>query len=139
MWRPRTDNADDPPENRWYLRSAADAAMLLGPKLAEQKTERLLLAHLDRDRCLIALCEQTGSHDAIAMAIGRIIRDSCVHDTRCMVIAHNHRGGNCFPSIADLIATRQLAYMLGFLEIALLDHLIFAGRGIISFRRLGLL
>jgi DNA repair protein RadC len=54
-------------------------------------------------------------------------------------MAHNHPGGDPTPSNADRDATRLLARALDPLGVRLLDHLVIAEGGTVSFRSLGLL
>lgn len=121
------------------LETAADAVRLFGGDFANTSTETLCLAHLDREGVLIALTEQSGGHDALSVAVGQIIRETCAHGTCRLVIAHNHPSGHPTPSYADRVATRRLAEVMRALGIELVDHLVFARDGVTSFRGLGLL
>lgn len=121
------------------LRTAADAVSLLGDDLRRASTERLKLVHLSREGRLIALTEQLGGHDALPLAFDRIVREAFAHDSRRLLVAHNHPSGDPTPSRSDRIVTRHLAELLRRLEIDLVDHLVFARGGVRSFRQLGLL
>lgn len=56
-----------------------------------------------------------------------------------MRLVHNHPSGDPTPSAADCRVTARLAEVAGALDIALHDHLVFAGGDCRSFRALGLL
>ena len=56
-----------------------------------------------------------------------------------VVLAHNHPSGDARPSGADCQATRKLARAGEAIDLAVLDHLIFAGSNCNSMRRMGLL
>ncbi len=50
-----------------------------------------------------------------------------------IILVHNHPSGNTKPSEADKRLTRQLAEAGKFLEIAVLDHIIFTDNNYFSF------
>ncbi len=56
-----------------------------------------------------------------------------------IILCHNHPGGRCDPSDADLQATRQLQKLLSGMDITLLDHVIVAPDGHYSLLQHGLL
>jgi DNA repair protein RadC len=124
---------------RFRLRTAADAVTLFGEELRTAPVECLRLAHLDRGGALIALTGRSGGHDALPLSLNRIVREAFAHDSRRLLVAHNHPSGDPTPSHSDRIATRRLAELLRLLGIELVDHLVFARGGVSSFRQLGLL
>lgn len=73
------------------------------------------------------------------MPIRDIIVDAARLGSSGVVLAHNHPSGDATPSSADCRATRKLARAAEALDLAVLDHLIFAGRDCSSMRRLGFL
>ncbi len=54
-----------------------------------------------------------------------------------MVLAHNHPGGSCQPSVQDRELTRRVQQLGDSLEITLVDHLIITRESHASFRRAG--
>lgn len=56
-----------------------------------------------------------------------------------IVLAHNHPSGKKKPSDSDLSLTRKIAKAVSFLDVRLLDHLIFTDDGYFSFANHGLL
>ncbi len=56
-----------------------------------------------------------------------------------IILCHNHPGGRCDPSDADLQATRQMQKLLSGMDITLLDHVIVAPDGHYSLLQHGLL
>lgn len=121
------------------IRTAADAACLIGRGLAHASVECLRLAHLDAAGALITIDEQQGDRASLQIAFPEIVRTLCLRNTRQLLIAHNHPSGDPTPSKGDRIATRRLADLLRTLDVVLLDHLVFAHGGIASFRALGLI
>ncbi len=50
-----------------------------------------------------------------------------------LILCHNHPSGNLQPSDADITITRRLKESATLMDIALLDHIIVAGKGYYSF------
>ena len=55
------------------------------------------------------------------------------------ILCHNHPKGTAAFSDADLDATRSVRAGLGVLGVVLSDHLLVAGREVISMKKLGLM
>lgn len=101
--------------------------------------ERLWVAHVDHAaRCLHVECYE-GEAESVGMPVRDIIVEAARIGSAGLVLAHNHPSGDARPSTADCHATRKLARAAEALDLAILDHLIFAGRDCSSMRRLGLL
>ena len=101
--------------------------------------ERLWVAHVDdAARCLHVECYD-GEPESVGMPVREIIVDAARYGSSGVVLAHNHPSGDARPSNADCQATRKLARAAEALDLAILDHLIFAGRDCSSMRRMGLL
>ena len=121
------------------LLTAADAAALLGQEMRSASREYLRIAHLDRHGGVLALSSQSGGHHALPIALQHIAREAILHDSRRLLIAHNHPSGDPTPSMADRTVTRRLAEAMRLIGIELVDHLVFARGGVTSFRQIGLL
>ncbi len=119
--------------------TARDAANLLGQLFADAEREGVAALYVGHEGALLAIDEFDGETDGAALPIRAILRRALNLGSQGLVIAHNHPSGDPNPSAADITATRRLAIACEALEIALHDHLIFAGGGCESFRRLGLL
>ena len=118
----------------------AAAVALFAPTFANVAHEALRIAHLDREFRLLglAIAPEAGPH-GIDVSLRELIGEALARGARALIIAHNHPCGDPTPSRADRIATRRLVEVARPLEIRLVDHLIFAGDDMISFRALGLL
>ena len=69
-----------------------------------------------------------------------IIADAARLGSAGVVLAHNHPSGDATPSASDCRATRKLAVAGEAMDLAVVDHLVFAADGECrSFRRMGLL
>ena len=101
--------------------------------------ETLHVAHLDDDRTLLKLTALPGTLDRVELPLRPLIAEALALGATALIVAHNHPGGTASPSRADIVATRRLVEVARPLQIELLDHLIFAGKTVVSFRALGLL
>jgi len=120
--------------------TARDAADLLEPLFAGASGETLAVLHLDGGQEVLALDAQaSGQGGSVLFPIRAIVARAFALDTKSLIVAHNHPGGDPNPSRADIAATRKLAATAAALGIRLDDHLIFAGGDCRSFRALGLL
>lgn len=64
----------------------------------------------------------------------KIIAKYCIDTLASSVIlAHNHPSGNLYPSNADIKITTKIKKALGFIDTAVLDHLILSKKGYYSF------
>ena len=101
--------------------------------------ERLWVAHLDDSaRCIHLECYD-GEAESVGMPVREIMVDAARLGSVGVVLAHNHPSGDARPSTADCQATRKLVRAGEAIELAVLDHLIFAGHDCNSMRRMGLL
>jgi DNA repair protein RadC len=122
------------------VRTAEDAAALLGPRLAGGTKEKLLVAHVDGAWRLLDLIEMGEGGDAeVEIPLRAIIADALRLGSAGLVVGHCHPSGDPAPSEVDLAGTARLAQVAAWLDIRLHDHLIFAGGEWRSFRMLGLL
>ncbi len=63
-----------------------------------------------------------------------VFREAIKWDAHCVMVAHNHPGGDPTPSEGDMETTRQLMAMSKDLGIPLLDHLVISNSGYTSIR-----
>lgn len=106
----------------------------------EAGDEQLWVAHLDDAARCIHLSRHDGHHDAVGLPVRTIIADAARLGSAGVILAHNHPSGDATPSQVDCRATRTLAHAGEAMDLAVVDHLIFAKGGECrSFRRMGLL
>lgn len=128
------------PDDRFAIRSAADALALFSSDLAARPVEEARVAYLGEDRRLIALCGVLGgSESAVDFPVPEMVAEALRLGATAIIVAHNHPSGDPSPSPADLAATRRLAEAASLVGVALLDHLILAHDRHCSFRGMGLL
>jgi DNA repair protein RadC len=68
-----------------------------------------------------------------------IFKHALGHRACALILVHNHPSGNLTPSHADRELTRKLKEAGNWLEIPVLDHIIFADRDYFSFADEGIL
>lgn len=105
----------------------------------DRSIEQLLVAHVDCDARCIHVGQYKGEPASIEIPVRQIVVDAARLGSAGVVLAHNHPSGDCQPSDSDYRATRRLARAGKAIDLAILDHLIFAGRDCSSMRRMGLL
>lgn len=132
------------------VQRAESAALLNGHEAArrffsscfrseDSARERLWVAHVDHAaRCIHVECYD-GEPESVGMPVRDIILDAARYGSAGLVLAHNHPSGDARPSRSDCCATRKLARAAEALDVAVLDHLVFAGGDCSSMRRTGLL
>ena len=68
-----------------------------------------------------------------------VLKRALALDAAAVILAHNHPSGVAEPSQADRLLTRRLQDALALVDVRVLDHLIVAGRDVLSFAERGLL
>lgn len=74
-----------------------------------------------------------GISGAVDISIHKIVRFAMKYNANSVIIAHNHPGGDCRPSSADITATRKVSEALTPLDLRLLDHIIVTQNAYYSF------
>ena len=122
------------------LEGTRAAAALFAPFLDGLASERLCVAYLDDRFCVltVTVCPP-GDDECVCVPLRAIVRDALQVDARALILAHNHPRGNRSPSEADKRVTRRVREVLRELDIRVVDHLLFAGQEVTSFRELSLL
>lgn len=116
------------------------ATALFAPLFAGARSERLYVAHLDRERRLIGLRIRFAPvQQAVDFPVRSIISDALSLESSALILAHNHPSGDATPSATDIEATRSLVQVARPLGIAVREHLVFGGGEAVSFRQRGLL
>lgn len=116
------------------------AAALFAPTFAGLAHEALRVAYLDGGLALLRLWKGDEADAAsVDVPLRTLIRDALILGAHALIVAHNHPQGDPTPSRADKAVTRRLVEIARPLDIRIVDHLIFAGEQVASFRGLGLL
>lgn len=105
----------------------------------DPERESLWVAHVDHQARCLHLSRHEGDETGANFPLKDIIVDAAEHGSAGIVLAHNHPSGDSTPSTSDCRVTRRLASAAEAIDCTVLDHLVFAGDGCASFRKLGLL
>ena len=106
-------------------------------RLVHEPIEYLIMLCLDNRNRLIA--EETltkGTVDRTAVYLREVINAVLKHNTKAMILAHNHPSGET-TTTADIKMTVELQRALGFMTIDPHNQLIVAGTQRIRFKSLG--
>jgi DNA repair protein RadC len=107
------------------------------PIFLEREQELTIVAFCDSKVRLHQLLSFPGCTASCQISLNDVFRHA--FDSHCMIVAHNHPSGDPRPSDADMRFTRKLCVVAEAIDLTLLDHLVFAGGRMFSFRRAGLL
>ncbi|HTK58340.1 MAG TPA: JAB domain-containing protein [Sphingomicrobium sp.] len=105
----------------------------------DKAREHLLVAHVDSATRCLHVEQYSGELASVGIPVREIVADALRLGSAGVILAHNHPSGDARPSEADYRATRRLARCGEAIDLAILDHLIFADRDCSSMRRMGLL
>lgn len=123
--------------NAPFVRDLGSAHALFEP-LAVAATETAAFAFLAGDGRVLGMRHIRGNCvDAVDLPVRRVVADALAFDARGVVMAHNHPSGDPSPSGADRATTRRLLAALDPVGVRLVDHLILAHGGTVSFLELG--
>jgi DNA repair protein RadC len=112
---------------------------LFAPCFHPYAGDRLWVAHVDGQARCIHLASYEGVDGSEGLPIRAIIGDAIRLDSAGIVLAQQDAAAGSEPSGASRAATRALALAAEAVDLAFLDHLVFAGSRCTSFRRLGLI
>ena len=111
-----------------------DYIEVLEPRFVGRKNETVFLLCLDAKSQVIC-CKQIseGTATGAIITVRKIVEVALAANASSVIIAHNHPNGILAPSKDDEQVTRRLALALENIEVKLIDHVLFAGSGNISF------
>lgn len=126
----RAGPIDSPQKVRSYLCMA----------LAKLGHEVFTVLFLDAQHRLIA-CEEMfrGTLTQTSVYPREVVKQALRHNCAAVILAHNHPSGVAEPSRADESLTRALQSALALIDVRVLDHIVVAGCGSVSFAERGLL
>jgi DNA repair protein RadC len=127
------------PEDRFQIRSPADAAQLLLAELSHLDQEHFVVLCLDtRNRLVHSETVYKGSVNAAQIRVAEILRPAITRQCPCIVTSHNHPSGDCSPSPDDSVVVGNITEACKLMDVDHLDHIV-VGRGrFVSMRERGL-
>jgi DNA repair protein RadC len=109
-------------------------------RLRDTPHELFCCLHLDNRHRLIAFDELfRGTIDGASVHPREVVKQALARNAAAVILAHNHPSGVAEPSQADELVTRRLRDALQLVDIRVLDHLIVADNGCLSFAEHGLM
>jgi len=109
-------------------------------RLRDTPHELFCCLHLDNRHRLIAFDELfRGTIDGASVHPREVVKQALARNAAAVILAHNHPSGVAEPSHADELVTRRLREALQLVDIRVLDHMIVADNGCLSFAERGLL
>ncbi|MEX2555204.1 MAG: DNA repair protein RadC [Actinomycetota bacterium] len=122
--------------DRPQIMRPADAAALLGPRMAHLEQERCVALLLDRKHRLLREVVVGIGGIAHAPMEPREVFAAALREpgVAAVLVAHNHPSGEATPSTEDRAVTRRLADGAALLGLEFLDHVIIASGGWSSIR-----
>ena len=109
-------------------------------RLRDMPHELFCCLHLDNRHRLIAFDELfRGTIDGASVHPREVVKQALARNAAAVILAHNHPSGVAEPSQADELITRRLREALQLVDIRVLDHLIVADNGCLSFAERGLM
>ncbi len=122
------------------IASSNDVSALLGMSLNDLKHEEFWVVFMNRANKVVAREQISKGGQAGTIADPKLIfKRALEFNAASIILAHNHPSGNRNPSKADIDLTRQMIDAGRVLDIAVLDHVIFAGNSIYSFADEGII
>lgn len=126
-------------EERFQIRSPADAANLLMVEMGHLDQEHLRTVLLDtKNRVQVISTVYIGSLNSALIRVGEVFKDAVRRNSAALIVVHNHPSGDPTPSSEDVLVTRQLIEAGKLLDIDVLDHLVIGQGRFVSMRERGL-
>ena len=127
-------------ENRHVLTSWSEVQHFCVTRLSHEPVEHFVILCLDnRNRLIGEEVLSRGTVDQTPVYVREVINAALRHHAKAVILVHNHPSGETEPSRADIDMTTELNAALSLVTITLHDHLIVAGKTVVSFKSLGLL
>jgi DNA repair protein RadC len=122
------------------ISSSKNVYDLLKPKFLDLSHEEFYVIYLDRANQVLKTEQISKGGISGTVADGKIIFQKAL-ETKCsaLILAHNHPSGQLKPSEADLKLTKSLINFGKYIDLQVLDHLIFSDNSYLSFADEGIL
>lgn len=117
------------------IRGPEDAERVLRKHFGDGYREQFMVILLNARHEVIGIeTVSVGSLNASIVHPREVFRPAVLNAAASIILAHNHPSGDPEPSEEDLSITKRLVEVGEIHGIAVLDHLIVADRGLVSFR-----
>ena len=120
--------------NEIKITGSADVFNIMYPITGDLNYEEFWVIYLNRSNKVITKRKiSQGGITGTVTDIRIILKNALENLATSIILCHNHPSGNLQPSEADISITRRLKESSTLMDIALLDHLILAGKSYFSF------
>ena len=127
------------PNSRTQIKTPAEVAQYLIPRLGQLEQEEVHTVSLDsRNRIIATEMIYRGCVNSAGIRVCEIFRQAVRNNASSIVLAHNHPSGDSSPSADDVYTTREVVRAGKLLDIETLDHLVIAGNTYTSLKERGL-
>lgn len=111
------------------------AAAYFMPKLRDLAHEEFYVAFLNNSKLLIGYKRiSTGGSTSTIVEPAEVMRQAVLNQANSIILVHNHPSGYLKESKADIMLTKRLCESGRLLNIPVIDHIIIAGNGFVSFK-----
>lgn len=108
--------------------------------LKNSKQEKVILVFLNQNMQVIhQKILFRGTIDSTVVNVREIFIQACRYKARYILMIHNHPSGSAEPSEKDILETKKIKEASVIMDIPLLDHIIIARWGYVSFRERALI
>ena len=116
------------------IRSSKDAFNVLKVDFSDLSHEEFYILLLNRANDVIGKVQVSKGGVAGTVADGKVIFNHAIEKkASAIILAHNHPSGQLKPSEADLRLTKELKSFGNYIDLQILDHLIFSDNSYFSF------
>jgi DNA repair protein RadC len=128
------------PERKPKIACSNDVYQIMKPEMLDLQHEVFYVLLLNRANMVIKKQSISSGGISGTVADPKLIYKSALENmASSIILCHNHPSGNLKPSDADMKLTRKIKEAGAFLEISVLDHVIFTDEGFYSFADEGIL
>ena len=125
-------------QTRLTIRSAADAAAVVMPRLRYETKEHFIVLLLDTKHHVIDMpVISIGTLDMSVVHPREVFFPAVVQHAAAMILIHNHPSGEPSPSREDHAVTDKLVQAGLIFDIPVLDHIVIGDGSYVSFREKG--
>lgn len=126
--------ASELPEDQLTIRSSETVRKMMAPLIGHLRTEECWVIYLNKaNRTMGRERISSGGVDFTAVDVRTVVRKASEKMASSIILVHNHPSGNPHPGEADIRFTAALRSALNVFDIALLDHVVIAGKKYFSF------
>ncbi len=128
------------PGTKPRITGSKDAWEVMSQHLSDLSHEEFWIALLNRaNRVTRKICISSGGFAGTVADPKKIFSVALEAKASALILCHNHPSGNLIPSLSDKTLTQKMTQAGKFLDLPVLDHLIFGDENYYSFADNGLL